>query len=135
MDLNTEFPRSPYDTVIGCVMVGRTKDKAVASNEGTLGEYHYNCSMDRKMFEFFGVDAETFAKKVKEFETDEKFGEWLDSEFSKTKEEKIEFNNKMRHNVPGNDKSKDWMKKQQEELGRSDYFTYFDNIDADEKRF
>jgi hypothetical protein len=121
--------------VAGSVMVGRTKDKAVASNEGTLGEYHYNCPMDKKMFEFFGVSAEVFAEKVKELGTDEKVGGWLDAEHSKTKEEKDSFNNKMRHIVPDTDDSKAWMKKQQEGLGRSDYTTYFDNIDADEKRF
>lgn len=135
MDLTNSFPRSPYDMIAGTVMIGRTKDKAVASNEGTLGEYHYNCPMDKKMFEFFGIDAETFAIKIKGLGTDEKVGEWIDAEFPKSKEEKDSFNNKMRHGVPEDEDSKAWMKQQQEELGRSDYSTYFDNIDADEKRF
>jgi len=135
MDLTKQFPRSPYDMIAGVVMVGRTADKAKASNAETLGEYHYNCPLDKHMFEFFGVDAETFALKVKELETDEKIAEWLNSEFSKTVDEKDKFNNENRHRKPEDEDSKAWMKKQQEELGRDDYSTYFDNIDADEKRF
>ena len=38
----------------------------------------------------------------------------------------------MRHRRPGNDEERAWLA---ERLCRSDYQTYFDNLDADEGRF
>jgi len=135
MDLKNNFPRSPYDMNAGLVILPRTTDKAIASNENTLGEYHYNCPLDQKLFTFLGADSETFAAKVKEFENDdEKIAEWVNSEFSKSQEEKNEFNNKARHAAPDDEESKKWIDSERERLGK-DYFTYFDNLDADEKRF
>ena len=72
MDLTKQFPRSPYDTIAGIVMMPRTLDKCKAYNAGTLGEYHYNCPLDKALFEFLKIDSETFAKKVKELKDDEK---------------------------------------------------------------
>lgn len=31
---------------------------------GTLGEYHYDCLLDRLLFEFLGIDADTFSAAV-----------------------------------------------------------------------
>ncbi len=136
MDLTNNFPRSPFDMNAGLVMLPRTTDKAIASNEETLGEYHYNCPMDQRLLTFLGVDHEAFAAKVKELENDdEKIAEWINSEFSKSLEEKTEFNNKMRHGAPEDDDSKKWLDGEKEKLGRDDYFTFFDHLDADEKRF
>ena len=136
MDLTNSFPRSPYDMNAGMVMLPRTTDKAIASNEGTLGEYHYNCPMDQKLSDFLGTDEKVFADMVKEFNGDDKeIAEWIETEFQKTQEEKEEFNNKMRHDVPEDEESKKWLEEQKKSLGKEDSFTFFDNIDADEKRF
>ena len=45
------------------------------------------------------------------------------------------FNNKMRHLKPDDEGSKKWLESEKKKLGRDDYFSYFDNLDADEKRF
>ena len=116
------------------VILPRTTDKAIASNENTVGEYHYGCPLDQGLFDFLGVDKDAFAAKVKELGTDEKIAEWVES-LGKTKEEKDAFNNKMRHKQPDNEESKAWLQKEQERLGRKDYYSYFDNLDADEERF
>tara|TARA_Y100000310_G_C20462308_1_gene705956 strand:- start:342 stop:707 length:366 start_codon:yes stop_codon:yes gene_type:complete len=118
----------------GLVMLPRSTDKAVASNENTLGEYHYGCPLDVALFDFLGVDKDAFATKVKELGTDEEIAEWVNS-LGKTQEEKNKFNNKMRHKQPDNEQGRAWLKKEQERLGRSDYYSFFDNLDADEKRF
>jgi len=135
MNLTNEFPRSPYDMNAGLVMLPRTTDKCKAHLAGTLGEYHYDCPLDKRLFTFLGVNAETFTSKVKEFEgDDEKIAGWINSDFSKTQEEKNEFNNKARHAAPEDEESKKWIASEKERLGK-DYFTYFDNLDADEGRF
>jgi len=134
MDLTNNFPRSAYDMNAGLVMLPRTTDKCKAHLAETLGEYHYDCPLDKRLFTFLGVDAETFSNKVKELETDEKIAEWINSEFSKSQEEKNDFNNKARHAAPEDEESKKWLDEEKKRLGK-DYFTYFDNLDADEKRF
>lgn len=135
MDLTKSFPRSPYDVNYGIVMLPRTTDKAKAHNTKKLGEYHYNCPLDKALFEFLKVDSETFAKKVKELKDDEKIAEWVNKEFPKTQKEKDSFNNMMRHMKPKDKESQKWLDGEKKRLGRNDYFSYFDNIDADEKRF
>ena len=37
--------------------------------------------------------------------------------------------------MPHDEDSRKWMESEKKKLGRKDYFSYFDNIDADEKRF
>ena len=132
MDLTKHFPRSPYDMLAGVVMLPRTIDKAKAHNAGTLGEYHYNCPLDKAVLEFFGADHEVFAKKVAGLGTDEKMMEWLGK--NKTREEKDKFNNTMRHMEPDTPEKKQWLEEQIKAHGKR-VKTYFDNIDADEKRF
>ncbi|HLC63525.1 MAG TPA: DUF5069 domain-containing protein [Candidatus Nanoarchaeia archaeon] len=135
MDLTKQIPRSPFDMNYGIVMLPRTTDKAKASNAGKLGEYHYNCPLDKPLLEFLRTDSKTFAAKIKELETDEKISAWLEKTCKKSQKEKDSFNNKMRHSAPKDKDSLAWMESEKKKLGRNDYFTYFDNIDADEKRF
>ena len=136
MDLRKNFPRSPYDAMAGIVMLPRTLDKCRAYNAETLGEYHYNCPLDKPMLAFLGVTAEGFAIKVRELVTDERIELWVKEKLSvKSKEEIEKFNNQMRHSMPDDEGSKEWLESEKQKLGRNDYFSYFDNIDADEKRF
>ncbi|MBI2172625.1 MAG: DUF5069 domain-containing protein [Candidatus Aenigmarchaeota archaeon] len=132
MDLAKNFPRSPYDMLAGVVMLPRTIDKARAFNGGTLGEYHYNCPLDQKVLQFFGVNHEAFAQKLKELQTDEKMAGWLGG--TKSREEKDKFNNSMRHLEPDTPEKKQWLA-EQIKLHCRQVRTYFDNLDADEKRF
>jgi hypothetical protein len=64
MDLSKEYPRSVLERFAGLVMAPRTTDKCRAHLQGTLGEYVYNCGLDRKLFAFLGTDAEAFAAVV-----------------------------------------------------------------------
>ena len=135
MDLTKKFPRSPYDMNAGIVILPRTTDKAKAYNKGKLGEYSYNCPLDKALFNFLGIDAEQFAAKVKELETDPAIAGWVNKAYPKTQEEQDNFNNKARHDRPQDKESKAWLASEKKRLGRNDYETYFDNLDADEKRF
>jgi hypothetical protein len=134
MDLTKQFPRSPYDMNAGVVMLPRTTDKCRAFLAGTLGEYHYNCPLDSRLFDFLGMNADEFAKKVKELKTDEKIAKWLNKKFPKSQKEKDAFNNMMRHNSPDTPEKKAWLAEQCKTHGRQ-VTTYFDNLDADERRF
>jgi hypothetical protein len=47
-------------------MAPRSTDKCRAHLQGTLGEYMYNCGLDRKLFEFLGTNADEFAAVVRQ---------------------------------------------------------------------
>jgi Domain of unknown function (DUF5069) len=64
MDLSKEYPRSALETFAGVVMAPRTTDKCRAHLAGTLGEYIYNCGLDKQLFQFLGTDSEAFAGVV-----------------------------------------------------------------------
>src|SRR5579864_587322 len=76
MDLTKSFPRSVKSKLAGLLMAARTTDKARAYAQGTLGEYHYNCPMDRKLFDFLGLAHEEFAKQASTL-SDAQLGQWL----------------------------------------------------------
>ena len=89
MDLTKQFPRSPYDMMAGIVMLPRTLDKYKNYNAGTLGEYHYNCPLDKVLFQFLDVTSNEFAESVEELESDEKIEEWVKERLEdKSQEEK-----------------------------------------------
>jgi hypothetical protein len=70
MDLRIHAPRSVHDRYCGVVMLARTVDKARAAAAGTLGEYEYDCPMDRAVFGFLGIEAERFLDAVRAAATD-----------------------------------------------------------------
>ena len=136
MDLTKNFPRSPYDMLAGIAMLPRTIDKCRATIAETNGEYHYGCPMDIPVLKFLNVSKEEFMKNVKELKTDQDVEKWIKGKLAvKNKKDIEKFNNEMRHMKPKDDGSQKWLDSEKKRLGRNDYFTYFDNLDADEKRF
>jgi hypothetical protein len=65
MDLTTSHPRSVREKLAGIVQLPRTIDKARAKLAGKLGEYHYDCPMDRHLFEYLGTNADEFLEVIK----------------------------------------------------------------------
>jgi len=70
MDLTKRFPRSPRERLVGIAMLARTIDKARAYLAGTLGEYIFDCPMDKQLFAALGVDERQFAGAVRDTQTD-----------------------------------------------------------------
>ncbi|SVC75657.1 uncharacterized protein METZ01_LOCUS328511, partial [marine metagenome] len=71
VDLTKNFPRSPYEKVDGYMMLGRTIDKAHATLQGLLGEYMYDCPLDKRLFGFLGISAPQLLELVENSENDE----------------------------------------------------------------
>ena len=74
------FPRSPRETLGGYVLAGRTLDKCRAVVNGTGGEYHFDCPLDRFFFDFTGIDAEAFKAKVAAGASDTEMEEFVTSQ-------------------------------------------------------
>ena len=139
MDLSKNYPRSPNETMLGLVSLARVIDKAQASNEGTLGDYDFDCPHDKPLLAFLGVDGPTFAKKVGELKTDSAIQDWIkrDTAYSKKSQADIEaFNAERRAWAPTDAEHQKFFDGLREKMapGRTDIKTWFALLDADEKR-
>ena len=76
-DLTQRPPRSPRVRLGGFVILPRMLDKGRATLAGKQGEYHYNCPMDQRFFEFVGVNAEALKKQLAAGKGDTEILEWI----------------------------------------------------------
>lgn len=76
-DLNVHPPRSPRVMLGGFVVLPRIIDKCRAMHAGTNGDYHYNCPLDQRFFNFVKVDAEAFSAQVKAGSSDAELLAWI----------------------------------------------------------
>lgn len=100
-NLTKEYPRSPRETLAGFVIAARMLDKCRATINGTAGEYHFNCPLDRQFLDFAGIDAEEFKTFVATGATDSDVAAWIE-EHSRIKDraQVIAWNNKLRYTRP-----------------------------------
>ena len=139
MDLTKHYPRSVHERFAGIVQIGRTVDKARAYKAGTVGEYHYNCGMDRAAFEFLGIDDhEAFADTVSRLD-DAAVERWLREKYiSKKSQAEIDrFNTEWPAHAPehGTDGERYFLElREQLAPGRDDVTTWADLLDLDEHR-
>jgi uncharacterized protein DUF5069 len=59
-------------------IAARMVDKCRAELVGKLGEYHYNCPLDRVFFRFTGIDAEEFQRFVATGAGDDEVARWIE---------------------------------------------------------
>jgi hypothetical protein len=96
-DLSKEYPRSPRETLAGYVIAARTLDKCRAALNGTLGEYHFDCPLDRRFFGFAEIDPASFKEFVATGATDAEVAEWITKTArARPRIEIIKWNNHMR---------------------------------------
>ena len=76
-DLTKMAPHSPRERLAGFVIASRAVDKCRASLAGTLGEYHYDCPLDKQLFSFKGVTGDQFKAAVQASTNYEEVGAWL----------------------------------------------------------
>lgn len=97
-DLTRDFPRSPRETLAGYVVAARTLDKCRADLNGTLGEYHFDCPLDRQFFEFAGITAEAMREFVATGAADSEVAEWIEKTATpRSRIEIIKWNNGLRY--------------------------------------
>ena len=98
MDLTTNFPRSPRETLGGFVIATRTLDKCRAVLAGTAGEYHFDCPLDQMFFDFAGLTADAFKAQVATGADDAAMATWI-SENTTVKDDatRIQWNNDFRY--------------------------------------
>jgi hypothetical protein len=139
MDLTTTYPRSVKDKLAGVVMLARTTDKAKAKGLGNVGEYNYDCPMDKAVFGFLGIDADQFLETVKKANGDDRKIEAYAKTFAdkKSPAEIEQFNtNFLKHAPePGSEAEGYFLElRNQVAPDRTDVTLWADVLDLDEKR-
>ena len=77
MDLSKRPPRSPKEKLEGITWLPRAIDKGRAKLAGNLGEYNFDCPMDKILFGHLGIDAEAFLAALQTRTTDAEMFEWV----------------------------------------------------------
>src|ERR1041384_2898207 len=91
------YPRSPRATLGGYVIAARTLDKCRALLAGWEGEYHFNCPLDKRWFEFAEIDADEFKSFVATGATGAQVATWIEARArQRPRAEIIAWNNQMR---------------------------------------
>lgn len=70
-DLTKTTPRSCSDLMLGVVQLARAIDKAKALTHGTIGEYKYDCPMDRTLFDYLDMNSKAFLELVNNAKSDQ----------------------------------------------------------------
>jgi hypothetical protein len=136
-DLTQMAPRSPKEMLGGYLIIARTIDKCRAVIAGTQGEYHFNCPLDRMLFDFKGTDAEAFKAKAAEGATDDELVEFVKTTGTpKTDEQVATWNDMVMHtDYSDNADKKAWLSGECTRLGIDPATsTLFDYLDEDDKQ-
>lgn len=136
-DLGKDFPRSPNDSLGGYVLLPRIIDKCRATVAGTNGEYNFNCPLDRRFFDWTGIDADAFRELVAGGATDEEIVRWVrDHDKAHTEEEVLAWSYTERWRRPDEER-KAHFERMRLDFAPGNYRieTWFQLLDADEKRF
>jgi len=137
MDLSKRFPRSPRETLSGIAMLPRTIDKARAHWAGTLGEYIYDCPMDKQLFKTLGIDAAALAAIVEQAADDRAVLERVRHIWRNPPPAEIEsHNDAIEHWSPKSDEGRKHFEETRTRVAptRTDVTTWTDLIDIEEGR-
>lgn len=121
----------------GVSMLARTIDKARAQLAGTLGDYVYDCPMDRQLFETLGIKGDEFLEVVSRSPDDIAVVAWLRGRDAIPDGGDLEaHNDAIEHWAPKSDEGRARFERQREVLapGRPDVTTWTDLLDIEEGR-
>ncbi len=136
MDLTKTAPRSVSQKVLGIVQLARTTDKAKATADGHIGEYHYDCPMDQALFGFLGTNATDFLAVVKTAKGENDIDAYVQGLLTKKTPQQIEtFNTDTLTHMPTGE-SLEHFNKLRTSIAptRTDVSTWPDLLDLDEGR-
>ncbi|MGH7659497.1 MAG: DUF5069 domain-containing protein [Vulcanimicrobiaceae bacterium] len=136
MDLTTSYPRSVREQHLGIVQLARTIDKGKAKLAGKLGEYNYDCPMDKYLFEWLGFSGEQLLEAIKK--GDQAADDFVRPYIAKKSQGELEtFNREWLEHAPapGSGGEKYFLDMRNEVApNRTDVTAWADLLDLDEKR-
>lgn len=137
MDLTTGYPASVKTKLHGIVQLQRAIDKGKALAAGKVGEYSYDCPMDKAVFEFLGITADGLLNVIKT-KSDAEVSDYVSTFVHKKSPAEIDAWNTqwLSHRPdPGSDGEKYFLGlRNQLAPDRTDVKNWADLLDLDEKR-
>jgi hypothetical protein len=138
MDLTKTYPASVRETMHGLVQLKRTIDKGKAQAAGTIGEYSYDCPMDKHLFEFLDLDGDTLLDVIKSASNDAEISEFVAPYVHAKEDSEIETFNRdwLKHAPEPGTPAEGFFRKMRGEIApdRTDVTAWADLLDLDEKR-
>jgi hypothetical protein len=133
-DLTQHPPRSPRAQLGGYVHLPRLIDKARAQAAGKVGEYHYNCPMDKHFFAFTGIEAEEMLAGVKGAKSDSEVLAFVRSHTKRLPAEIAGWSLWMSKHAPGGAPGHEWFGEviKAGSSERDDINGFFDLLDFDD---
>jgi hypothetical protein len=136
IDLTKQAPRSPRVRLGGYVILPRMIDKCRALLDGKNGEYNYDCPVDKRFFEFTGVDAQAFKGQVALGKGDGEILEWIkENAAQKRSVFEIEaWSTWQERRAPDNPNSRVFFNELQAKVAphRTDLVSWFDLLEVDD---
>ena len=137
MDLTKTYPRSPYAKLGNLYMLGRTVDKARAKLDGDLGEYLYDCPLDKILFSFLQISAGQLLRIVSEVtEADDIVARIVSAQATLNADDIATFNRRVAALAPEDVDTQAYFDnlRQQVAPNHPEIKTWFDLIEAEEGR-
>ena len=137
MDLTKTYPRSPYAKLGNLYMLGRTVDKARAKLDGDLGEYLYDCPLDKILFSFLQISAGQLLRIVSEVtEADDIVARIVSAQATLNADDIATFNRRVSALAPEDVDTQAYFDnlRQQVAPNHPEIKTWFDLIEAEEGR-
>ena len=137
-DLTQHPPRSPRCRLGGLVILPRLLDKARATVTKKQGEYTYNCSLDRYVLDFLGVDSDALLAEVAKGKGDGEIFVWVvkNAKHARTSWEIAAFSAFHEQRGAGSPEKRARLSTYQSSTpaggAREDIFTWFDVLDLDD---
>jgi Domain of unknown function (DUF5069) len=135
-DLTQRPPRSPRVRLGGYATLPRMLDKGRAAVAGKLGEYHYNCPLDKRFLAFVGIDAAKLKKQLAQGKGDGEILKWIEAnaKHKHSPEEIAAWSQFQEQRVPMDLDSRKFFLEYQAKTAphRTDVANWFDMLDIDD---
>jgi hypothetical protein len=135
-DLTKQSPRSARVRLGGYALLPRTLDKGRATIARKNGEYHYDCPLDQRLFEFAGLSADALKKQLAAGKCDGEILEWVrkNAKHKHTDAEVIAWSDWLEKRSPSDAESRQYFNDLHKKSGpeREDVSTWFELLDLDD---
>ena len=133
-DFTQHPPRSTRVRLGGYAHLPRLLDKARAHIGSKLGEYKWNCPLDKRFFSFTGIDADALLAEVKLGRSDVEMLAWVAARDKHLTHEVIAWSAWLEQNGPGGAPGHEWIASTLKNAGsgRDDIRSFADMLDLDD---
>jgi hypothetical protein len=137
IDLTQRPPRSARVRLGGYVILPRLLDKCRAEIAGSDGDYHYDCPLDQRFFEFTGIDAAALKAEIAKGIGDGEALAWIIANARNKREEWeiAQWSSFREAAAPADNESREFINEHAAAAGaaeREDIATWFDFLDVDD---